>query len=66
MNPTTISVDVAKSVFEVAVSEHPGRVAETHRLTRARFGAFFASRSASTIVMEACGSAHYRGREGDP
>ena len=26
MNPTTISVDVAKSVFEVAVSERPGHV----------------------------------------
>ena len=63
MNPTTISVDVAKSVFEVAVSEQPGRVGGTHRLTRARFGAFFASRSPSTVVMEACGSAHHWGRE---
>ena len=63
MNPTTISVDVAKSVFEVAVSERPGHVAATHRLTRAKFGAFFASRASSTVVMEACGSAHHWGRE---
>jgi hypothetical protein len=26
MNSTTIAVDVAKAVFEVAVSEHPGQV----------------------------------------
>ena len=28
MNSTTIAVDVAKSVFEVAVSEQPGQVRE--------------------------------------
>ena len=28
MNGTTIAVDVAKSVFEVAVSEQPGEVRE--------------------------------------
>lgn len=63
MEHTTVSVDIAGAVFEVAVSERPGRVTATHRLTRARFGAFFASRAPSTIVMEACGSAHYWGRE---
>jgi hypothetical protein len=31
MNSTTIAVDVAKAVFEVAVSEHPGQVRERHR-----------------------------------
>ena len=31
MNSTTIAVDVAKSVFEVGVSEHPGQVRERHR-----------------------------------
>jgi hypothetical protein len=33
MKPT-IAVDLAKSVFEIAVSRHPGRVAERHRLSR--------------------------------
>jgi hypothetical protein len=37
MNSTTIAVDVAKSVFEVAVSEQPGLVRERHRFSRARF-----------------------------
>jgi transposase len=63
MEHTTISVDIAKSVFEVAVSDRPGRVTETHRLTRARFQTFFATRPPATVVMEACGSAHHWGRE---
>jgi len=37
MNSTTMAVDVAKSVFEVAVSEHPGQVRERHRFSRERF-----------------------------
>jgi hypothetical protein len=37
MNSTTIAVDVAKAVFEVAVSEHPGQVRERHRFSRERF-----------------------------
>jgi transposase len=63
MKDTTISVDVAKSVFEIAVSVHPGRVDETHRLPRPRFAAFFAARKPTTVVMEACGMAHHWGRE---
>jgi transposase len=63
MKDTTISVDVAKSVFEIAVSLHPGRVAETHRLARPRFAPFFAARKPTTVVMEACGMAHHWGRE---
>jgi transposase len=63
MKDTTISVDVAKSVFEIAVSLHPGHVAETHRLPRPRFAPFFASRAPATVVMEACGMAHHWGRE---
>ena len=42
MQHTTIAVDLAKSVFQVAVSHHTGRVDEEHRLTRARFLRFFA------------------------
>jgi transposase len=60
---TTIGVDLAKSVFEVAVSTRPGQVRERHRLSRARFLAFFGDRQPGTVVMEACGSAHYWGRQ---
>ncbi len=58
----TIAVDVAKSVFEVAVSTQPGRVSERHRLTRTKFEQFFHGRAQATVAMEACGSAHYWGR----
>ena len=55
MNGTTIAIDVAKSVFEVAISEHPGQVRERHRLTRERFHRFLAEQPAALVLMEACG-----------
>ncbi len=61
-NDTRIAVDLAKAVFEIAVSDRPGRVARRERLPRARFLAFFAQHPAANVVMEACGSAHYWGR----
>ncbi len=60
---TTIAVDLAKSVFEVAVSHRPGVVAERHRLSRPRFVRFLAQQAPATVVMEACGTAHYWARE---
>jgi transposase len=62
MKHTTIAVDVAKSVFEIAVSDQPGRVSERHRLPRNAFLNFFAERQPATVLMEACGSAHHWGR----
>jgi transposase len=41
-NDTLVAVDVAKEVFEVAVSDRPGRVTLRKRLLRDRFAAFFA------------------------
>ena len=58
----TIAVDVAKSVFEVAVSSRPGRVAKRHRLTRPQFARFVATHPPATVLMEACGTAHFWGR----
>ena len=63
MNSMQIGVDLAKSVFDIAVSEAPGRVQERRRLSRSAFGPFFAERQPALIVMEACGSAHHWGRE---
>ena len=62
-NDTVIAVDVAKAVFEVAVSDRPGHVCRRERPTRAQFLAFFLAYPGATVVMEACGSAHYWGRE---
>ncbi len=63
MNTTLIAVDVAKSVFQVAVSHSPGKVHEHHRLTRARFERFFSQHPPTHVLMEACGSAHHWARE---
>lgn len=66
MEHTTIAVDLAKSVFQVAVSHRPGHLDEEHRLSRERFLTFFAQRPPATIVLEACGSAHYWARQLQP
>lgn len=59
----TIAVDLAKSVFEVAVSRRPGKVAERHRLSRVKFLRFFANHEPATVLLEACASAHHWARE---
>jgi len=63
MHSTTIAVDLAKSVFEVAVSQRPGKVRERRRLSRGQFSRFLAEQAPATVVMEACGTAHFWGRE---
>jgi len=60
---TVAGVDIAKSVFEVAVSKEPGRVCGRRRLSRGTFLMFLAQIPQGTVVMEACGSAHYWGRK---
>lgn len=62
MKDTTIAVDVAKSIFEVAVSDRPGQVSERHRLARERVTRFFADRPHATVLLEACGSAYFWAR----
>lgn len=63
MNSTRVAVDLAKSVFQVAISSEPGRVDKQHRLSRERFGRFFAGQASTEVVMEACGTAHHWGRQ---
>ncbi len=62
-NDTRISVDVAKAVLEVAISDRPGHVVRRERLARAHFLPFMAQQPLAMVVMEACGSAHYWGRK---
>src|SRR6187551_4118126 len=61
-NRTVVAVDLAKTVFQIAVSETPGEVARCRRLNRAGFQAFIEKLTPATVVMEACGSAHHWGR----
>ena len=58
----TVAVDVAKNVFEIAVSRDPGRVCLRRRLSRNQLIPFFRGQPPSTVLLEACGSAHHWGR----
>ena len=60
---TVVAVDIAKTVFEVAVSHQAGRVCRKQRLPRAQFLMSFVQMPQATVVMEACGSAHHWGRQ---
>ena len=61
-NDTLVAVDIAKEVFEVGVSDRPGRVVRRERPRRQSFMVLMAQLPAATVVMEACGSAHYWAR----
>lgn len=63
MQNTTIAVDPAKSVFEIAISHRPGVVVERKRLSRRLFASFLANHDPADFVMEACGTAHFWGRK---
>lgn len=62
MTRVTIAVDLAKHVFEVAVTNRAGAVAERKRLSRGQFERFWALQPRCRVVMEACAGAHYWGR----
>lgn len=62
MHATTVAVDLAKSVFQLAVADEHWRVVETQRLTRTQFERWFVNREVSLVIMEACGSAHHWAR----
>jgi transposase len=62
MNRTTIAVDLAKSVFQVAEADGEWRVVGRQRLSRGQLLRFFGERQPCLVVMEACGTAHFWGR----
>jgi len=62
MECTTVAVDLAKDVIEVAVAGPGGRITERHRLGRRDFSQFLATRPRCSMVMEACGGAHHWAR----
>lgn len=62
MHSTTVAVDLAKNVFELAIADAAGQITERVRLNRTRFFSFFVHRPPSRVLMEACGSAHYWAR----
>lgn len=63
MDATTVAVDLAKDIFEVALANRAHRIIDRKRLTRRQFETCLEGLSAGTsVVMEACGTAHYWGR----
>ena len=62
MHATTVAVDLAKDVFELAFADADGRIIERKRLSRNAFSRCLASRPSLWVVMEACGSAHHWAR----
>ncbi len=59
----TIGLDIAKSVFQLHGVDAAGAVLLRKRLPRSRMLAFFEKQAPCLIGIEACGSAHYWGRE---
>jgi hypothetical protein len=49
MHATTVAVDLAKSVFQIAVADEQWRVVETQRLTRSQFERWFFNREIGLV-----------------
>lgn len=62
MHATTVAIDLAKEIFELAFADAQGRVIERKRLSRKGFVRVMEQRPPLRVLMEACGSAHDWGR----
>jgi len=60
---STIGLDLAKLVFQVHGADAAGRAVVRKQLRRGELLRFLASLEPCVVAMEACGSAHYWGRE---
>src|SRR5487761_1985652 len=60
---TRIGLDLAKNVFQIHGIDEAGNVVVTRKLRRGAVLGFFAQLPSCLVAMEACGSAHYWGRE---
>ena len=58
-----IAIDLAKTVFQLAISDRPGKVTRKPRLKREELLPFLAQQPAAVVFMEACGSAHFWARK---
>lgn len=63
MKFTLIGLDLAKSVFHYVGIDSRAKALQRKCLKRAQVLAHFANLQPTTVVMEACGSAHYWARE---
>src|SRR4051794_15612044 len=60
---STVGLDLAKHVFQLHGADSAGAVVFRKKLRRGQLLAFLATLPPCTVAMEACGSAHYWGRE---
>lgn len=58
-----VGIDLAKQVFQVHGAAADGRTLFRKKLSRLQFAKFIASLPPCIVAMEACGTAHYWGRE---
>ena len=63
MQPTIIGLDLAKHVFQVHGVDAAGKAIIRKKLRRSELKAFFTKLRPCLVGMEACGTAHYWGRE---
>ena len=57
-----IGVDLAKTVFQLALADKYHHVSQTKRLNRTQFREFFLNHPPVQVFMESCGTAHYWAR----
>lgn len=59
----TVGLDLAKNVFQAHGADTSGRAVLRKKLRRAQVLEFFSQLPACVVAMEACGGAHFWGRE---
>jgi transposase len=63
MNHKRIAIDLAKNVFQLAETDHSGKIISRKRLNRVAFHKALSKLTEPTnFVFEACGTSHYWGR----
>jgi len=62
MHATTVAVDLAKEIFELAFADADHQIVQRKRLSRRTFGRVLENHVPVRVVMEACSSAHYWAR----
>lgn len=63
MKHTTIGLDIAKNVFHIVAIDSHNKVLLKKKLPRRKVLAYFANLPPANVVMEACATSHYWGRE---
>jgi len=63
MQMTTIGIDIAKNIFHVVCCNNSNKIVGKKVVKRRQLLTYLANQPQSVVVMEACATAHYWGRE---